>query len=170
VALGDSGGVGGRFFFTGTQNPITLEVLTKFSGAGSILAANLEEFIVGFALQWTEDSVQSDGIYLRFSPAAPASDTQYQLVCVSGGVSTVVSSGVTPAANRWDRWEIVITPGAPYSVQLRRNGANVGSAITSNVPTTGLGVGIKLRSASGASAVVLCDYFLVTQVTTKEDP
>jgi hypothetical protein len=170
VALGDSSGVGSRVFLTGTQNPIYLECLLKFSGAGSILAANLEEFVWGFGLDWTQDAVIQNGVFLRFAPASPILDLTYKLVCVTGGVATVSDSGVTPEAGRWDRWEIVVTSGAPSSIQLRRNGANVGTPITTNIPSTGLGFGAKSRGAGGASSVALLDYFYGHQVTTKEDP
>lgn len=167
IACGDSAGVGGKIFVTGTQNAITLEMLLKFSGAGSIDSANLEEMIAGFGLEWTGDNTITNGVFLRF---APPGDTNYQLVCVTGGTATVSNSGIAPTANRWDRWEIVITSGAPSSVQLRQNGVNVGSAVTTNVPSAGLGVGIKLRSAGGANALLLCDYIKVQQITAKEDP
>ena len=149
----------------GSQGTFSLEFLVRFAGASSILAANLEQAMFGFGLDWAADAELPDGIYVRFTPGT---DTNFSLVTASASVRTVQAGTVTPAADTWYRMRIDWVPGSPSTAQLFINGVSQGAPVSTNIPTAGLGVGFKVRSAAGVDAFVDVDYCLGTQVTKKE--
>lgn len=167
IALGDSSGAGSRYVVgSALAGAITVEFLHRWADAGSILAANLEGFYAGFGLNWQDDAEILSGLYLRF---APGTSPNWFLVSATSGTRTAVDTGIVATATTWKRLGIVVTPGSPASAQARHNGSNVGTPITTNIPTTGVGFGFKVRSGGGAAATAEIDYVSVTQVTAKED-
>ena len=162
VALGDSSGVGSRVVLGGT-NPINLEFLFKFPDATSFDAANLESVVFGFGLDWTQDAELTNGLFVRYGPASPISDTTYKLVAVTSSTSTVLSSTVVPAAATWVKFNIIYTPSSGLAT-LIMNGTAVSGSISTNIPSAGMGIGMKMRSVgSGAGVMGYWDYVLGTQ-------
>ena len=168
IALGDSSITGGRFVINAAvAGAIEVEFLQRWVGAASILSANLEDAMFGFGLNWNDDAEILSGLYFRFNPL---SSPNWFLVSANSGTRTAVNTGIAATASTWKRLGVIITPGAPPSAQAYHNGAPVGTPITTNFPTSGVGFGLKVRSAGGGvNSVCEIDYVIVTQPTLKED-
>lgn len=158
--LGDST-TGSRILLGGT-NPIVMEFLVRFPAAADFAGANLESVMLGLGLTWTANAELTDGLYFRFTPGT---DSFWSLVAANASTRTVRASTTAPAANSWVRLRVTTTAS---SAQFNLNGVDVGAAITTNLPTTGMGIGVKTLSNGGANASFEVDYVLVTQVTNKE--
>lgn len=161
LGLGDSSSVGGRVVVGGT-NPIVCEMLLRFPAAADINSANLLQGMYGLGLDWQGDTEIENGVYLRLQPGT---SSNWFLVCANGGTRSTSDLGVGPTAGTWQRLGFTATA---TSVQAQINGSNVGSAITTNIPTTGVGFGLKARSNNGDGSTTQIDYVLLTQVTDKE--
>lgn len=159
--------VGGKIRLAGT-NPIVLTTRFRFPIGGDFSATFLESMIFGFATDWGADAEPTDGLYIRFAPAAPFSDATYKLVAVTAGVSTVLASTTAPVAGAWVTFVLIFTPGtglATWSI----NGVAVAGSISTNIPTSAvLATGFQARSAGGGApgSNSNWDYILVTQKTT----
>lgn len=166
ISLGETASPGGRLLIGTGANPIEIEFLIRWPSATDILAANLERVEIGLGLAWAADAELPDAVVMRFAPAA--GDTGLRLVCAASGVRTVGAVQQVPVVGNWYRVGIVVTPGATPSATMSINGV-AGSAISTNVPSTGLGVGLKSSGVgSGVAAFTEVDYFKTTQATNKE--
>lgn len=161
VYLGDSA-AGGSMLIGG--NAITFEVLVKFTGL--LLATDLELAQVGLGLEWTATGELLSGLYVR---VVGGLTPKFELVAATAGVRTVATGTTTVLINKWYRVGFVWTPGGA-GAQLKVNGANEGSAVTTNIPAAAVGVGFKIDGAGGTEPNLLVDYVTLTQVTAKEDP
>jgi hypothetical protein len=158
IALGDT--VTGGRIVVGGNNPIVCEAVVRLPDATSV--TNTQEVTLGLGLDWDADVELADGIYFRYTPGT---DTFWSLVCASGGVRTVRASGTIPVAGNWVRLGFSATA---TSVTFLLNGVAQGAAITTNIPTIGLGFGAKNRANGVAESLFDIDYVALTQVTDKE--
>lgn len=146
IALGDSAGVGGRIFLGGT-NPLTLEFMFRFPAAADFAGANLEEMHMGYGLDWIQDASPTNGLFVRY---VPGTDSFYTLVATTSGVSTTLVSTVAPSAATWMKFIITYTPSsglATYSI----DGTAVSGSISTNIPSAGMGIGMKIRAVGTAT-------------------
>lgn len=162
IACGEAS-LGGKVLMAGT-NPLNLEFRFRFPAAGDFSSVFLESMMMGFGLNWQPDAEETDGLFIRYAPLAPILDTNYKLVAVSGGTSTVLASTTAPAAGTWVTFVITYTPGtgqATWSI----DGVPVAGNISTNIPAIGLGVGMKIRCTGGGApgTVGQWDYVLGTQ-------
>lgn len=161
IALGEAS-LGGKVVLAGPA-PIRLEFLFRFPTAADFSILNLESMIMGFGLDWAGDAEQTEGLFVRYAPLAPMSDTTYKLVSVTGGVATVLASTLAPAAGVFNRFTIVYTPSTGRAT-LEINGTPIAGDISTNIPVGGLGVGMKMRTVgSGTQCSGQWCYVLGTQ-------
>jgi hypothetical protein len=158
--LGD-GSSGARILLGGT-NPLVMEFLVRFPAAADFSGTNLESVMLGLGLDWATNVELTNGLYFRYTPGT---DSFWSLVAANASTRTVRASTVAPAAGSWVRLRVTATAS---SAQFNVNGVDVGTAITTNLPTTGVGVGVVTLGAGSANATFDVDYVLVTQVTNKE--
>jgi hypothetical protein len=153
VHLGDST-IGGHWVLTSVQNQI--DMYWDVRPQGSILLTGLQIIQAGFGLEWTLTDQLLNGVFVRFDPVAL--DTAWTLVCANGVSSTIAAGTTAPALGTWARLGIRITyPGGVPTVQMRINGVNEGAAITTNLPTTAQGIGVKIDGLTGPIAEPMLD-------------
>lgn len=162
IHLGDAGL---ENILAGGTNPITFEALV--SPRGTLASTSLEQHSFGLASGWTTAALLlTEGIYIRFNPLL---DTFWTLVCTNASVSTTrAATANAPTLGTWDRVGFVYTPGGTPQVQLVVNGVNEGAPITTNIPSTVLGLGLRADAVAGPSADLWVDYISLRQVTNKE--
>lgn len=148
-----------------STNPMTFETLV--STRGSIVVANLQRIQIGLGSGWNlaDPNPLTDGIYIRFEPGV---DTNWTGVTANASTRTTTDLGVLPVLSTWVRLGFVITGGATPSVQFRINGANVGSPITTNLPSVLTGFGLRIDANGTVNPELAVDYAYATQVTAKE--
>lgn len=156
-----------NFVVNTSQNTLLVEWLVQFN-ANALLAANMDRFTVGLGDGWdaANDVEHSNGVYCDFEPLLSGN---FRLRTAAGGVRSSAASSVAVAANTWYRIGIQMTyPGGVPTATLLINGV-AAATLTSNIPSAGLGVGIRGDAAATAlEARFLADYCLVSQVTAKE--
>lgn len=160
IACGADGD-GGKIVVGGT-NPVEFESLVRWPTTADLNSANLLQAMFGFGLRWQDDVELDNGVYFRLSPGT---SPNLFLVCASSATRSTVDLSIAPVAGTWVRLGFTATA---TSVQAVVNGTNTGAPITTNIPTTGVGVGFKQRSNNGAGSVLHVDYVQVKQVTDKE--
>lgn len=164
--LGESGGL---VILPGTsgQNTIELEALIRIN-SNATSSANNDRITVGFGDQWgaAADTEHTNGVYLEYRPADNAN---FRLTTASASSRTKGASTTAPSADTWYRIGLKVTfPGGTPTVELLINGTSVVTH-TTNIPTTGLGVGFRIDGATTANEPRLqVDYIWVKQVTAKE--
>lgn len=138
----------------------------------SIASANLEAVYLGFIAfsDLTSDGEPADGIYIRFDPS---SDTNWSIVTADTSSRTVVAGTTAPLIDTWYRVGFTIRDlgGSSADVQLRVNGVNQGSAITTDIPIgVNLSFGFQiLGQGSGTEPLLDVHKILVTQDELLED-
>lgn len=156
-----------NFLLNATQNQIDLEWLVRFNAA-ALSSTNMERFFVGFGdtFDATSGTEMTNGIYAEFNPAL---SSNWRLVTSSAGTKTrTTSSGSNPTSATWYRVGIRMTfPGGVPTANLLINGTVVASH-TTNIPSVGLGVGIRMDSNGNTEARFQTDYVICSQITSKE--
>lgn len=157
-----------NWIFTGSQGQIDCEWLIKFTGG--IGANDIERFTCGFGTDFDSGaSVEHvNGIYIEFDPTAVGT---LRLRTASASLRSVSNGTTTILVNTWYRVAIRVTyPAGVPTAQLLVNGVSEGSALTTNIPTAGVGVGARMEhGVSGIAPFVLLDYIHITQISDKED-
>lgn len=96
----------------------------------------------------------TNGVYAEFDASLSAN---WRLVCVSGGTSTVITTGV--GVNAASLWEWMIRFDGSFATFLYRASGNIGitnaGTITTNIPTALLSWGISIRTQAAASKSVV---------------
>lgn len=150
----------------GGSNPIEFECLVSFRvGVGT---TNMLRCQMGLGDGWAlaNPSALTDGIYFRLEPTL--SGNIFGIVAASS-VRSTVDLGVAPVVGNWYRLGFTYTPGGTPSVQFKLNGTNVGSPVTTNIPSVSLGAGFRTDAvAAGIASDLFVDYVKVTQITSKE--
>lgn len=162
ISVGD----GFETIIAGGTNAIEFEALV--SPRTSVASANLLQFLLGAGLGWntTGSNPLTDGIYWRFTAA---SDTNLVGVCRASSTETTRVSSTVPTVNSWYRIGFIWTPGGTPSVQFKLNGANVGAAITTNIPSILISPGFRVTGNGGVlNPEIAVDYVLIKQITDKE--
>jgi len=107
--------------------------LNTLSDAGNRYIAN-----AGLMDNLVQDGVPNNGVYLSYSDNLNSG--KWLLVCKAGGFATTVDSGIA-ATTGWVNLGFRVNPAAS-SVSFTINGAPVGSAITTNIPSAVVGPGL----------------------------
>ncbi len=163
IYLGETS-FGGNIIVGGT-NAIEYEILVQFRT--SISTADLEMTQFGLGLEWVVDGELINGVYIRFNPAVT---NVFTMVAASGATRSTADGTTVVAIDTWYRIGFIISdPGGTPSVQMRINGADEGTGITTNIPAGALGIGQKIDGAGGAGALSDIDYVSLMQDTDLED-
>lgn len=167
IEVGNTSQVNVRFGTTGS-NPLVFECLV--SPRTVVGATGLRRYQIGIGVDWNvaNPTALTDAVYIRFEPGV---DTNWTGVTARASTRTTQDLGIAPVLNSWYRVGFTVTYGGTPSVQFRINGVNVGSPITTNIPTsTTLGPGIRVDASGGGggNAELAVDYILITQQTNKE--
>jgi hypothetical protein len=94
---------------------------------------------------------------------SPNDSNKFRLVTAASSVRTFEAGTTVVAADTWYRVGFVLTQtGGTYSVQMKVNGSNEGSPITTNLGTNSLAFGMR-NEGEGNETEVYADYALVTQ-------
>jgi len=118
---------------------------------------NTGDLQIGFSNQAQNETLPTDAIYVRSRNGG-----NYTLVCMSGGVESVIDLGVAPVVGTYPTVELVIN-AAMTSVYAILNGAQ-SAPITTNIPTGTIGVWVgftKTNAVSTAQAGLAVDYVAV---------
>lgn len=121
---------------------------------------------LGFIDSLTGES--TDGCFFRYTDGVNGG--KWQAVCRSNNTETAVDTGVTPVADAFQRFEIIVN-AAGTSVSFFIDGVQVGGAVTTNIPTgasrvTGYGaMGLKSAGTTSTSAGYI-DYMEVEVLFT----
>jgi hypothetical protein len=165
IWLGDTTNL--NFLLNSTQNQIDMEWLVRLS-ATALSSANMERFFLGFGdtFDAASGTELTNGVYAEFNPALSAN---WRLVTSNAGTKTrTTSSGSNPTSATWYRVVLRMTyPSGVPTANLLINGTLVATH-TTNIPTVGVGAGIRMDANSGTEPRFQTDYVLCTQVTSKE--
>lgn len=108
---------------------------------------------------------QANGIYFQYIGGA-SPDTNWHLVTANGGVRTRRDTGIPYASGGWIRLRFTIN-AAGTSIQANVNGADVGAAITTNIPTIALSLLFKADAITGGATTNYdVDYVYLKQTFT----
>lgn len=164
--LGESAALN-NFQLNASQGQIDNEWLIKLVGAGTLSAVNTERVTLGFGDEYDAagGTEHLNGIYAEFNPSTSA---QWLLRTANGGARSSQASGINAVADAWVRIGIRMTyPGGVPTAQLLINGTPVGASLSTNIPTTVTGLGVRI-DANSLNPTMQVDYCLVAQVTNKE--
>jgi hypothetical protein len=164
IYLGDASIV--NLALSSSQNQVDLEWLVRFNSA-ALSSANNERFVVGFGDTFDAAAgvEMSNGVYCEFAPGTSAN---FQLVNSAAATRTRTNSNIAVAASTWYRIGLRMTyPGGTPTANLLINGT-VRATSTANIPTLGVGIGIRMDANAGAEARYQTDYVTLIQVTAKE--
>jgi hypothetical protein len=110
---------------------------------------------MGLAVTFAPMSSANDGIWFKKA----STDTNWQCVCVSGGVATTVDSGVVPTTATAQRFKIVVyAKNSSLGTQIGGPAAaffineNLVAAITTNMTSQNLGQGFESNNTGGAAS------------------
>lgn len=123
-------------------------------GTGAI--GNFERMLAGLAQRVTTNAEWTEGVYWRILTGG----TNWELVAASGGVRSTADSGIAYTTGNWIRLGFTIN-AAGTSIQGRINGSNVGSAITTNIPTVAISpvfLSGALAAGGGSNSTLDADY------------
>lgn len=177
----------------GTLGVITLNLGTTTTGRASWADNSFQTIIMGqgqarfqskFAIHVLSDGTNTYTTRLGFIDSATAESTdgcffrytdsvnggKWQAVCRSNNTETAVDTGVTPVADAFQRFEIIVN-AAGTSASFFIDGVQVGGAVTTNIPTgasrvTGYGaMGLKSAGTTSTSAGYI-DYMEVEVLFT----
>jgi hypothetical protein len=116
---------------------------------------------VGLGDTFTSVATQVNGIYFTFD--LTLLHTTWNLVCANGGVYTRVNTGITVSAGTFYCLKFTVN-SAGTSIQANIDGADVGSPITTNIPTVAISPFLKTDGAtSGANNGFDMDFFHLKQ-------
>jgi len=130
----------------GVGNTLEDEWLVRFTG--SISSTDLEGTYSGWApdSEMTTNGRPQNGVFIAFEPAVSAN---FQLITIVSGTSTIIDTGQAVSINTWYRVGFVWDPASGGSIQGRINGANAGSASTTNIITTAISPFSKIDGTGG---------------------
>lgn len=159
ISLGDPGGFAP--FIVG--NGITI-VEWCFSVTNAAVAT-FEEIAFGLGDVFNAVGDQSNGIYFRFLGGLTP-DTAWQLVTANGGTRSTSSTSQAYSSGTFFRMRFT-SNAAGTSWQASINGTNVGTPITTNIPTGAISPFFKADAVVGG-ALTQCnvDYFYMQQTFT----
>lgn len=107
------------------------------------------------------NGAQANGVYFEFNPGG--AETQFRIVSSAAGVSTRNNTSQTVVSGTWYRLRLTIN-AAGTSIQASINGVDVGSPITTNIPSLAISPLLKLDGLVGGVAVTAdIDYLTMTQ-------
>jgi len=153
---------------SGISNTIEVEWLIKFGG--SIIAADLEVAQLGLFSSADEApaGVAVDGIGVILDPTA---STTFRIMSADGGTRSFSDGTTVVALGTWYRVSMVYTDtGSGGSLQLKVNGNNEGSPITTNFPTVALHEMAKIDSQPGTiSPTIDIDRMRIFYAPNMED-
>jgi hypothetical protein len=154
-----------RNILAGGTNAINFECLV--SPRVSVASADVLRIQMGLGSGWAlaNPNPLTDGIYFRLEPSL---SSHWFGVVANASTRTTVDLGVVATVGTWYRLGFVMTPSGTPQVQFKLNGSNVGSAVTTNIPSTLLGPGFRTDGNGGTASDIFIDYVSMTQVTNKE--
>lgn len=155
-----------RNILAGGTNPIEYECLVSFRVG--VASTNMLRVQIGLGEGWAlaNPNPLTDGIYFRLEPLL--SGNVFGVVA-NTSVRSTVDLGFAPVVGNWYRLGFTYTPSGTPSVQFKLNGVNVGSPVTTNIPSVLLGAGLRTDAvAAGIASDLYVDYVGVTQMTDKE--
>lgn len=155
ISLGSSGFLN---IIMGGATVFEFEALIRLRG--SIASSDVANVFIGFGDDFTAQGNPSNFVGVRFNPALSSS---FQLFSNSGGTGTVQNGTTSVVLDTWYRVGFVYDPNGTPSLQMKVNGANEGSSITTNIPSSLIAPGLKHDSAGGVAASLEADYFYATQ-------
>lgn len=124
--------------------------------------AAFEMMIMGLGDVNNTTGDQNNGVYFQLLTA----DTNWQIVTASAGTRTRVNTGIAYVANTWFKLKLTVN-AAGTSVQANINGVDVGTAITTNIPTVAVSPIFKVDGIAGGTASDTdADYFKFLKTLT----
>ncbi len=134
VHLGQASALGLKLSNTGLMaNELEIEWLIRIRGG--ITTSDLEMIQLGLAdaVSVGNTGLVSDGILVQFDPSA---DSHFRAVGVASSTPTAQAGTTVVAVDTWYRVSVVFTDigGSSASLQLKVNGTNEGSPVTTNLP------------------------------------
>jgi hypothetical protein len=93
---------------------------------------------------------QTNGVYFQLL-GSPTPDTNWFIVTANASTRTRVNTGIAYAANTWFKLKLTVN-AAGTSVQANINGSDVGTAITTNIPTVAISPLVKVDGIAGGTA------------------
>lgn len=154
IHLGDAG----THFMVLGGGAIVCEAVVRLTGVlTGIVSAQ-----VGLGDNFTAVTDHTNGVYFEVT----TTDTNWQLVSRSGGVSTRRDTGIAYASATWFRLRFTVNAAAA-SIQASINGTDAGAAITTNIPAAAISPFAKtVGIAAGSSTPWDIDYYYLTQTFT----
>lgn len=101
---------------------------------------------------------QNNGVYFQLL-GSPSPDTNWHIVTASGGTRSRVNTGIPYAVSTWFKLKLTVN-AAGTSVQANINGVDVGTPITTNIPSVAISPIAKVDGiAGGTSSDTDIDFF-----------
>jgi hypothetical protein len=121
-----------------------------------------EMLIVGLGDTAATAGDQVNGVYFQLLTG----DTNWFIVTANASTRTRVDTGIAYVANSWFKLKLTVN-AAGTSVQANINGTNVGTAITTNIPTAAISPMAKVDGiASGTASDTDIDFFSLSHALT----
>lgn len=126
------------------------------------VAATMEMLVAGLGSTANAAGDQVNGVYFQVQTG----DTNWFIVTANASTRTRVDTGVAYAINAWIKLKLTIN-AAGTSVQANINGVNVGTAITTNIPTAAISPIVKLDGiAGGVASDTDVDFYRIIKTLT----
>lgn len=129
--------------------------------SASVLAT-MEMMVFGLGDTAATAGDQLNGVYFQCLGA----DVNWFIVTASGGTRTRVDTGILYVPNTWFKLKLTVNAGGT-SVQANINGTNVGTAITTNIPTVAISPLAKVDGiVGGVASDTDLDFFRIVKTLT----
>jgi hypothetical protein len=164
IQLGQNTVAGG--FVLGQQPSLEIEWLIRIRG--TVAGADLQMIQLGLiaAADVGNAGGATNGIFVRFNPGG---SNKFRAAAVNGGTLSTQDGTTVVAVNTWYRVSVVYTNAGSPSLQLKVNGANQGSPVTTNFPTADLSLVAKIDGlGSGTEPFLDIDRVRVIQTQSEE--
>ncbi len=128
------------------------------------LSNGTNRYTLRFGFGDTTNADQVNGVYFEYSDNINSGNWVYKTASASTRTTTNSSTAV---ATGWHNAQITINAAAS-SISFSLDGVSLGAAITTNIPTAGLGAFVDLVFGAGsvAAGTLLIDLFYLTQILT----
>lgn len=136
---------------------IIFECVARYTGT----IGNFERMNAGIADPVTTNGPLLDGVFFEIQ----VGDTNWHLVSANGGTETRIDTGIAATSAQWYRLKFTVNSGAT-SIQANIDGSDVGSALTTNIPTAVISPIFKtdaLSAGGGTATPFDIDYMFIRQ-------
>lgn len=138
------------------------EIICTWLIRSASVLSTLEMIVIGLGDTLATVGDQANGIYFQVLSA----DTNWFIVSSNASTRTRVDTGIAYATNTWIKLKFTINADGT-SIQANINGSNVGTAITTNIPTSAISPLAKVDGIAGGTASDTdIDIFKLTKTLT----